>query len=109
MDVTTDRTNWAQVNWSLTSRPNDTTALIRVRSSDDPASMDDYDHPSWGNWFPNDDYFETPDGALDGTASLEGMPNPLDRYLQIEVVMVANSDNQKPVLRTFAVARTCDR
>ena len=44
-------TNWAQLNWSLTSRPNDTTALIRVRSSDDPASMDDYDHPSWGNWF----------------------------------------------------------
>ena len=66
--------------------------------------MDDYDHPTWGDWYPNDDYFETPDGALDGTASLEGLPNPQNRYLQIEVVMVANNDNQKPTLRTFAVA-----
>ena len=38
--------------------------------------MDDYDHPSWGNWFPNDDYFETPDGTLDGTASLEEYAKP---------------------------------
>lgn len=102
-------TSWAQIRWSLTSRPNDTTALIRVRSSDVSTAMDDYDHPSWSDWYPNNDYFETPDGALDGIASLEGLPNTQDRYLQIEVVMVANSDNQKPTLRSFSVARTCDR
>ena len=71
--------------------------------------MDDYDHPSWGNWYPESDYFETPDGALDGTASLEGLPATQDRCLQIEVVMVANNDNQEPTLRSFRVARTCDR
>ena len=102
-------TSWAQLNWSLTSRPNDTTALIRVRSSNSSEAMDDYDHPSWGNWYPDNDYFFTPDGALDGTASLEGLPNTQDRFLQIEVVMVANNDNQKPTLRSFSVARTCDR
>ena len=101
--------NWARLDWSLTSRPANTTAKLRVRSSDTPAAMDDYDHPTWGDWYPSDGYFEIADGALDGSVEIDGLPNVTDRYLQVEVVMVANSDNQKPTLRSFSVARTCDR
>ena len=91
--------SWDALTWELTTQPAGTAAKFQVRVS---STSDNED--GWSQWYPGDDSFYE-----SSPADLSALPTDGMRFIQMRMVLVANDNNETPILRTFSIARTCNQ